>query len=172
MTIWFISDTHFSHENIIRYAGRPFSNADAMNEAIVERWNSVVKPGDHVYHLGDVAFSKPALQIVRRLKGTKRLILGNHDTLAAIDYNSVGFQKILGARVFDGILFTHYPIHPMSAGGDFKDGVRIGRIIGNAHGHIHERDAPKGPYVNLSVEHTNYTPVSLEEVKERMNRVL
>jgi calcineurin-like phosphoesterase family protein len=167
MTIFFISDTHFGHANIIKYSQRPFTSVEEMNEVMVQRWNTVVRPGDHVYHLGDVAFNRPSLQIVRRLVGKKRLILGNHDQERMQDYAAVGFQKIMGARVFGGVLFTHYPVHPMSAGDNGNDLVKI---KGNAHGHIHERSAPVGPYVNLSVEWTDYNPVSLEEVQSRLLR--
>lgn len=60
--IWLISDTHFNHANILKFTDsrtglpvRPgFESVDHMNEHMIERWNSVVKPGDIVYHLGDV----------------------------------------------------------------------------------------------------------------------
>lgn len=154
MTLWFISDTHFGHENIIGYCGRPFTNAAEMDEKIVECWNSVVKPSDHVYHLGDVAMRKPHLQIVKQLHGKKRLIRGNHDIFDTKDYLAVGFQEILGVRVLDNVLFSHFPVHPES----------LGRFRGNAHGHIHEKPSPPGRYLNLSVERIGYTPVTLEEV--------
>ena len=59
--IWVTSDTHFRHANILKFKDsdgnlvRPgFEDVDAMDEHMIERWNSVVKPGDMVYHLGDV----------------------------------------------------------------------------------------------------------------------
>lgn len=81
MTIWFSSDTHFGHENIIKYCDRPFKNVDHMNEVIIDNWNSVVSSGDTVYHLGDVALGQidKSLACVSRLNGYKILILGNHD---------------------------------------------------------------------------------------------
>lgn len=54
--IYFIADTHFYHENIIKYCNRPFKNSKQMNEYIVNKWNSVVTKDDIVYHLGDVGF--------------------------------------------------------------------------------------------------------------------
>ena len=53
---YFIADTHFNHENIIKYCNRPFQNSKEMNEYIVNKWNSVVTKNDIVYHLGDVGF--------------------------------------------------------------------------------------------------------------------
>lgn len=154
MTIWLVSDTHFGHENIIGYCGRPFANAAEMDEAMVERWNAVVKPSDKVYHLGDVAMKKAHLDIVKRLHGKKRLIRGNHDIFDTKDYLNVGFQEVLGVRVLDNMLFSHFPVHPDS----------LGRFKANVHGHIHQQPAPEGAYVNACVEWTNYTPVTLEQV--------
>jgi len=81
-----ISDTHFSHENILTFNRedgqkvRPgFSSFEEMDEYIVNKWNSVVKPQDKVYHLGDVVMKKRYIDVVKRLNGRKRLIMGNHD---------------------------------------------------------------------------------------------
>ena len=79
--IWFTSDTHFCHTNIIKYCNRPFTHIDAMNEALIDNWNKVVKPGDRVYHLGDFGFANVGKleNIFNRLKGQKYLCEGNHD---------------------------------------------------------------------------------------------
>ena len=55
--IRFTSDTHFGHNNIIKFCKRPWKTTEEMNEALIERWNSVVKPDDIVFHLGDFAFA-------------------------------------------------------------------------------------------------------------------
>lgn len=78
--IYFTADTHFGHENVIRFCNRPFSSADEMDEMLIQNWNSRVKDNDTVYILGDMFFrSANAESILQRLKGKKRLIIGNHD---------------------------------------------------------------------------------------------
>src|ERR1700744_1409385 len=80
--IYFTSDTHFGHENIIRYSNRPFKDVEHMNEELVRRWNSRVGHTDIVYHLGDVALMKGADpdSILIRLNGIIHLCPGNHDS--------------------------------------------------------------------------------------------
>src|SRR3990172_2849797 len=81
LLIFFTSDTHFYHQNIIKYCKRPFKYADEMNEVMIKNWNNTITDDDEVYHLGDFALCSPtgAENIVRRLKGKKYLIRGNHD---------------------------------------------------------------------------------------------
>lgn len=79
--IYFISDTHFYHSNIIKYSNRPFKDVNEMNETIINSWNSVVKNDDTVYHLGDFCLSSDdeIKSIFNMLNGNKILIRGNHD---------------------------------------------------------------------------------------------
>jgi calcineurin-like phosphoesterase family protein len=159
MTIYLIIDPHFSHENIIEYCRRPFRHAEDMDEFMVERWNSVVRPSDHVYCLGDVALHRKHLSIVRRLNGKKHLVFGNHDIYDWKDYINAGFQKLMAYRVIANVILSHIPLHPNSISQ---------RFIGNIHGHIHNRPEHPGPYYNVSVENINYTPISLEEAIKRL----
>ena len=158
--IWVTSDTHFNHSNIIKYCDRPFSSSLEMDEALIENWNSVVKTGDKVYHLGDVYIKakKGYIEsILKRLNGNKRLILGNHDN-GKDQILQRYFEKILMWRDFKdfGFLLTHIPIHESSV---IKDRV-------NVHGHIHQRQSPEGRYINVCVEKTNYTPIHIEEIRK------
>lgn len=164
--IWVVSDTHFGHANILKYCDRPFASVAEMNEAMIDNWNSVVKDNDIVYHLGDVFMSREG-KVLDRLKGRKRLILGNHDAdPSRDDYLRTHFQKVMVWRMFPefGLVLTHVPIH--ESGLEFK-------VSKNVHGHIHDKLIMKGMrgkcpddrYINVSVEHINYTPVPLESLR-------
>ncbi len=79
--VWFTSDTHFGHTNVINYCNRPFKTKEEMNAALVKQWNKQVAKHDKVYHIGDFSLSpKVALEIFPRLNGKITLISGNHDS--------------------------------------------------------------------------------------------
>lgn len=77
--VFFTSDTHFNHGNIIRFCNRPFSSVEEMNEEMIRRWNETVPEDGLVFHLGDFAWGDKWKPILERLNGRKVLILGNHD---------------------------------------------------------------------------------------------
>ena len=177
--MWVVSDTHFGHENIIKYAGRPFDNAGQMDAYMVQMWNERVKPTDHVYHLGDVTMERSSARVawftglIKSLHGHKRLILGNHDHLQVKVYQNAGFEKIRGTGMWfgDGLLLSHFPVHTSSIGMRSKACV---------HGHIHEKDSPPPairdtdgesiPYINVCVEKTGYGPIHLDEIHVEVRR--
>ena len=173
--IWITSDTHYNHANILNFKdanGRPtrhFTSIDEMNETMIDRWNSVVKPGDKVYHLGDVVFGDDKegwmKQHWNRLKGRKRLVVGNHDNVKMLARGS-WFDKVDLWRMFPefGLMLTHVPVHPSTLG----ESHRFGEVeMINVHGHIHQNPSPDGPYRCVCVEQINYTPVNLEEIRIR-----
>jgi len=168
--IWLISDTHFGHENIIKYADRPFINVREMDEALIENWNRLVRPSDHVYHLGDVYMGRhdrnSISNILYRLNGHKRLIVGNHDEIKDVVLHR-HFAKISMMRVFReyNLVLTHVPVHPNSLE------LTKGHVV-NVHGHIHQHKSPPGPYINVCVEWTDYTPVNIEDVAARAKKLL
>lgn len=180
--IWLISDTHFGHENILKFTdenghyirGDHFTDVNTMDEYMIEKWNSVVKKGDKVYHLGDVYFGSKdrAYNILSRLNGNKRLILGNHDDPWSAPIMK-WFHKVYLFRCLKdfNITLSHVPMHPDSIKWKNDGGI-------NVHGHIHERivkhdseiySTPKSDdrYRCVSVEQINYTPVNIEEVRIR-----
>jgi len=81
---FYISDTHFLHDNILQLSNRPFRSIEEHDEHLIQQWNLVVGQEDIVYHLGDFAFSlnekaHKIRWIFSRLNGRKRLCIGNHD---------------------------------------------------------------------------------------------
>jgi calcineurin-like phosphoesterase family protein len=161
--IFLISDTHFSQESFLTFKepdgspARPFASVEEADETMVERWNAVVKPGDKVYHLGDVAFKPRHLEIMLRLNGAKRLIMGNHDTLDTKHYLKY-FKTLYSVRPLEGIIMSHIPIH--------RD--CLGRFGSNVHGHLHHKVIHDPRYLNVCVEKTDYAPIEFSEVLSRL----
>jgi len=168
--IYVISDTHFGHENVLRfkdddgaYIRSGFSGIRDHDEHIIEKWNDVVREHDIVYHLGDVYFASEgyAKSILNRLNGRKRLIVGNHDKVKSkVLYDS--FQKISMWRMFPKlkVVLTHVPI--------FIDGKA--KYTRNIHGHIHQKESPTAKHINASCEAINYTPIDIEELLNETSR--
>lgn len=186
--LWFISDTHFGHANILKFTGddgqliRPgFTSVEEMDERIIDNWNGVVKPGDHVWHLGDWSMkAQHGIKIIKRLNGRKRLCVGNHDPVKEL---APFFEKVVLWRIFKEFNFTCTHI-PMRA-----DQLRKTEF--NVHGHIHQnlvhrtveyipadgrwhcspqkREEVDDHYINVCVEHTNCTPIHLDEIRKRIN---
>lgn len=180
--IWVISDTHFRHANILKFTdsrtgklvrGDKFSSVDEMDEHMIERWNSVVKQGDIVYHLGDVVIGDQEWFKVNwpQLNGSKRLIVGNHDDIKFLSSGGF-FKKVSMWRMFPefGLLLSHVPLNINSlyrygSKDDFENPIVEPELMLNVHGHIHQNPSPEGPYRNVSVEAINYTPVNIEELR-------
>lgn len=178
--IWVISDTHFNHANILKFEDRvgkavrgQFNSVEDMNEHMIQRWNEVVKPGDKVYHLGDVVFGNDKLEWMNthmpRLMGSKRLVFGNHDEPS----HFVGkghFQKTSLWRIFKefNILLTHVPVHESTVmegrGGSIRPML-------NVHGHIHQNESPSQFHHCVCVEHTDYRPVNIEDLAKIANKL-
>lgn len=141
---------------------RGFSSPEDMDEAIISIHNSVVRPQDHVYFLGDVAMKRQFLPIVRRMHGHKRLIFGNHDIFEYKHYANAGFEKLMAYRVMDGMIFSHIPVHTSQ--------LRRFRI--NVHGHLHENlvrnegGQQDHRYYSVCVEQVSYLPVPLEDLRK------
>lgn len=178
--IWVISDTHFNHANILNFTDsrtgnlvRPgFADVNHMNEHMIEKWNSRVKPGDIVYHLGDVVMGNKEWmhKNFNRLNGSKRLIVGNHDDVKFL-CSGGWFKKISMWRQFTefNLLLSHAPLHEMSSSRGRPDSPKMSV---NIHGHIHQNPSPPGRYINVSVEAINYTPVHIETLAKEAKKLL
>lgn len=183
--IFFTSDLHFGHENVIRFDNRPFNTVEEMDEEMIKRWNAKVGKGDIVYVLGDFiwkAATNEAVNIIRRLNGQIILIKGNHDRFL---HNAAAKKALAGIKDYDDICVTledgttrrcilsHYFI-------PFYNGHRYQAIHLHGHSHLTEEAAEevrittelneKGydlKIYNVGCMYWNYTPVTLDEILER-----
>lgn len=158
-TTFFIGDTHFGHKGIINFEStrpyRPFDTIEQHDEGLIMRWNSVVKKGDLVWHLGDFCFGSKNITIAGRLNGRKKLVMGNHDTYPTAEYLKY-FEKIYGAiGIGEDFILTHIPVNEN----------QFERWKYNIHGHMHTHSLPDNRYICVSAEQINLTPISLEELK-------
>ena len=149
-----------------------FDDVNHMNEHMIERWNSVVKPGDIVYHLGDVFFGDKEWMHTNfnRLHGSKRLIVGNHDDIKFLCAGG-WFKKVMMWRQFTefDLLLSHVPLHEMSASRGRPDAQK--RMV-NCHGHTHNNGSPPGLYTSVCVELRDYTPVNIEDLALEAKKLL
>ena len=190
MEIFLTSDLHFGHRKIIRLGkGRPFDSIEEHDAALIKNWNSVVKPGDLVYVIGDFSIEttienirKPLLQ----LNGAKHLILGNHDRKqihtqlrnenlwqSVSEYKTIKFNAEDGTKVFARLM--HFPI--LEFDGAFKNYRTKEKYI-HCYGHIHNANNYDVAYqtlgfpaVHIGVDtsdtfpNTNaYTPINIKDV--------
>lgn len=184
--VYFIADTHFGHENIIKYCNRPFKTALDMNNTLIKNWNRVVSNKDIVYHLGDLALcSNEVLEpIIKVLNGKKILIRGNHDSKSIATYENVGLTVLRNPPILlkeHGLILSHIPLPDTSIPGDYI----------NIHGHIHNKLLNEVSYHNqlemleypdelynpkkhicVSVDVTNFKPVSIDDILDKINTEL
>lgn len=161
--IFFISDLHLDHANIIKYCNRPFKSVDEMNRCIVNNWNETVGKNDTVFFLGDMSYGRGSRKTsywLDKLNGNIFFIKGYHDRSKKIKF----YDKLILNHQGRKFLLIH---DPQKVPSDWK-----GWVI---HGHAHNND-PKHPLINLenrtinvSAELLNYKPISLEELLMKLD---
>jgi calcineurin-like phosphoesterase family protein len=173
MSTYLISDMHFGHENIIKYCNRPFKNAEEMDSVIIENINHTVKQEDDLYILGDFALAKDARKLntlIKQINGKLHFIRGNHDRHLD-EVAKVSDYEILERGKYR-FLLAHRPYAINNPDlREIRDPLSFPRkwdgwII---HGHEHNHDLSAYPFINgyaktinVSVELTDYKPVSLD----------
>lgn len=159
---FFIADTHFDQPQFLAYENRPFEDVEAMNEALISRWNAAVSAADSVYVLGDFGGEGREKDILARLSGTKYLVKGNHDARPNDDYRAAGFAEVYDLPVVYGgfWLLSHEPLY-----------VSTNMPYANLFGHVHAsplyRDFSPHHFC-VCAERIGYTPISLEEILEKI----
>lgn len=168
--IWLTSDLHFGHDREFIWGPRGFKSVDEMNEAIIKNWNAVVAPEDEVYVLGDLMLgdNEAGIKMIKQLKGTIHVILGNHDTatrkaLYEDCYNVVDV-KYADVIKFNGYTFylSHYPTMTSNLEKEFSR-----HCVLNLYGHTHQQtNFYEGlPFCyHVGLDSHNCTPVLIEQV--------
>ena len=149
--VFFTSDTHFNHANIIKYCKRPFASVEEMNGEMISRWNKVVRPRDTVYHLGDFALGLATEwpKLFAQLNGAKKMLIrGNHDR-AAKKMLEVGFTEVQNELEWNGWWLRHRPV---------KTPKKL------LCGHIHEKWLRLGWVINVGVDVWDFTPRTIDEL--------
>lgn len=175
MEIYFSSDQHYFHKNIIKYCNRPFSSIEEMNEQLIENHNSIVKKKDTIYYLGDFGFSSVSnlKSIISRLNGSKYLILGNHDSSIQKSMKDfIGSNLFVDISIYKEInidkqhinLF-HYPMATWNK--RFHKSWHF-------HGHCHGNFTPDAFRIDVGVDclfdGRKYFPISFEQIKNFFNQ--
>jgi len=176
--VYFTSDTHFNHPNVIKFCNRPFKSIDQMNEALINNWNRKVGKNDIIFHLGDFCLGPVSIwnNILDRLNGKIYLIIGNHDIKnyrSSLDnrFEYVGMQMRIEVNN-QKIYLNHYPF--LCFDGGYKD---VWQLFGHVHTRVNNTgiDAARLAYLyptqyDVGVDNNNYVPVSFFEVKEKIEK--
>ncbi len=160
--IFFISDLHLGHASALKWARkwRQGETIDEHDQILIDKINSVVRPRDRLYILGDVSWKENKLFMLDQINAKELyLVRGNHDDLPT-DESRLYFKEIYGIYKKYNMWMTHAPIHP--------DELR-GCV--NIHGHVHENSIRDGQgwvdkrYINVGVEALDGVPISLDEIR-------
>lgn len=166
MNVWVTSDTHFGHDKAALWRGSP--SVEAMNAVLIEKWNSRIKKGDLVYHLGDFAFlhQEEVTRLLRHLNGQIHLVQGNHDE----DYNlkKCGFASVRDLRYVrlpwsgnesQKAMLCHYPMVTWRS-----SSYGAWMLHGHCHGNLDEGRLPEAKRLDVGVDTNNLYPYSVEEI--------
>ena len=180
--VFFTSDLHFGHANVITFDKRPFTTVEEMDAELIKRWNNKVGTGDLVYVLGDMIWkssNNDAESLIKSLNGQIILIKGNHDRFLK---NAKAKKALAGIKEYDDIVVTledgtkrrcilsHYYM-------PFYNGHLYQAILLHGHSHIsreaameqelsrtlNQRGFPNEIY-NVGCMYWNYEPVTLDEI--------
>lgn len=183
--IYFTSDPHYYHKNVIKYCDRPFKDMDDMVDKLILNWNSVVHEEDLVYILGDFSFGgvQKTTNVINSLTGNKVLIQGNHDW----KFKPEKWKKLGMAAVYDvaqidiggqQVFMSHFPYKPRWWEKWFyrHDTIYPEKRIKRRknyllHGHVHNSWKVRGREINVGVDVWDYKPVSLVQIAELMGLV-
>lgn len=172
--VFFTSDTHFNHTNIIKFCNRPFNNVDEMDDTLISNWNRVIGTSDCVFHLGDFCLggSVEWTKVLDRLNGKIYLILGNHDLKNLKQGFIHRFERVvMQMHIQVGnqkIYLNHCPF--LCYGGAYGN---TWQLFGHVHTSKHSTGKDKNrldmlfpTQYDVGVDNNNFAPISFAEVKK------
>ncbi len=175
--VFFTSDTHLFHKNVIEYCNRPFEDITEMNNSIISNWNNRVKPNDVVFHLGDFLFSRDEKTIsdtINVLNGTIYLIPGNHDSVEDYPQYILQSDKFIVLNALQHVrirvnnenvqfVLCHYAMKVW-----YKSHYNSIHLYGHSHNSM--PDDPNSLSMDVGVDANNFTPISVHDVLEKMSK--
>lgn len=178
--VFFTSDTHFYHRNIMKYCNRPFETVEEMNKTLINNWNAVVKENDIVFHLGDFGFagSQEINDILNRLNGKIYLIMGNHDRKMIRQGYTKHFEDISMAKYIrvngQQMYLCHFPFLCFDGVYGRNDKTITWQLFGHVHSGPNSADGLDEPRLanlfpsqyDVGVDNNNFTPISFDNVKK------
>lgn len=178
---FFIADLHFGHINCLAFDNRPFMSIKEHDECLIDNWNRVVSDEDTVWVLGDISWhgAEKTIEIFKRLKGHKKLCIGNHDNkLLKCTQLKALFEEIVDYKELyldgkNGIILCHYPIVCYN-----KHFYGWYHLYGHVHTSFeynmvqHFQEEMRALYLKNSkmynvgcmIDYMNYTPRTLDEI--------
>ncbi len=163
--IFYTSDLHLGHANIIKLCNRPFADVNEMDHVLIANWNSRITNNDTVYIVGDLCFRAAEPEnLIAQLKGKKHLILGNHDSTWLKNVDATKYFKSVERMIVFGngkckVTLCHYPM--MSFEGDY---LIYGHIHNNKNANYWSLLSEMDNALNAGVEVNSYFPVTFEEL--------
>ena len=184
--IFFTSDHHFGHKNIIKFCKRPFSDEKEMDAEMIRLWNAKVSGVDLVYHLGDFTLlnGKKAQSYFAQLNGTIRLLgcSWHHDhkwlpkQFGPSDFTTANGNPV---EIMPPMVVLEFP--------EFGDGKHPKALVlchyplaewdrkhhGSWHlfGHCHGNHSNIGQSFDVGVDSNQFSPLGLREVAERIGKI-
>lgn len=186
--IFFTSDTHFGHKNVIEFCNRPFTDIKNMSEGLIQRWNDKVRSCDIVFHCGDVCWFNSrhdTKRVLEKLNGIIYIVLGNHDTRKQFELCDPEKIKILddtATLYITGSTEQEKPTKPIEIFLSHNPQMTWPhRMYGvpNFFGHIHSGPNSKAEHdqdlplwdnqYDVGVDNNNYAPIELKEALKKVS---
>lgn len=165
--MFLIADTHFGDSNIIKYESRPFESVEEMDTVLVENWNKVITDNDIVLVDGDFAVYEfeEVCSICKKLRGHKRLLMGNHDILTIKEYLDCGFEAVYDYPIIiDSFwIVSHEPLY-------INKNMPYANIFGHIHNNPIYKNISSQSYC-ISAERIDYTPINIDIIKNAIYNI-